>query len=76
MLSRSSVESEYRVMANKTCELVWVRDLLTELDFTPECPMRLYCDNLIVENQVFHITENPVFRECIKHVKVDCHLVR
>jgi len=40
-------------MANVTCELVWVRDLLTKLGFASECPMRLYCDNQIV----VHIAE-------------------
>jgi len=34
-------------MTNVTCELVWVRDLLSERDFPPECPMRLYCDNQV-----------------------------
>jgi len=57
-------------MTNVTCELVWVRDLLTELHFAPEYPMRLYCDNRV------HIAENSVFHECIKHIEVDCHLER
>ena len=56
-------------MMNVTCE---IRDLLTELDFTPECPMRLYCDN----QTVIHIIENPVFHEHTKHIEVDCHLIR
>jgi len=32
-------------MMNVTCEMIWVRDLLTEFGLTPECPIRLYCDN-------------------------------
>jgi len=54
-------------MTNVTCELVWVRDLLTKLGFAPECHMKLYCDN--------HIAENSVFHEHTKHIKVDYHLV-
>ena len=38
-----SAESEYPAMASVTCEMVWIRDLLTEFD--SECPMRLYSDN-------------------------------
>jgi len=45
---------EYRAMVNVTCEMV---DLLIELDFAPECPMRLYCDNQVA----IHIAENLVF---------------
>ena len=57
-------------MANVTCELVWIKDLLTELDFAPLCPMILYCDN-----QIIHIAENPVFHESTKHIEVNYHLV-
>jgi len=53
MVSRSSAESEYRVIMNITCELVWIRYLLTGFRFAPEGPMRLYYDN-----QVVHIAEN------------------
>ena len=38
MVSRSNMELEYRATANVTCEWIWVTDLLTELDFAPECP--------------------------------------
>ena len=57
VMSRSSVKSEYRAMVNVTCEIVWVRDLLTKLDFAPKCPMRLYYDNQVV----IHIAEIQYF---------------
>ena len=45
-------------MTNVIYEIVWIRDLLTELDFTPECSMRLHCDNktaiYILETLIFH----------------------
>jgi len=59
-------------MANVTCEIVWVRDLSTLLDFAPESPIRLYCHN----QTAIHIVENPIFHEPTKHIEVDCHLVR
>ena len=46
-------------------------DLLTELGFAPECPMRLYCDNQVP----IHVAENPTFHERIKQIEVDCYLV-
>jgi len=35
VVSRSSAESEYRAMANVTLEMVWIRDLLTEIGLPP-----------------------------------------
>jgi len=57
---------------NVTLELIWTKDLLTEIDFLLECPMRLYGDN----KTTIHITENDVFHERAKHIEVDCHIVR
>ena len=39
--------------ANVTCELVWVRDLLTEFDFTPRVSYAVIFDN----QAAVHITE-------------------
>ena len=45
VVARSSAESEYRAMAQATCELVWMRQLLVELGFEDPAPMELWCDN-------------------------------
>jgi len=72
VVSRYSADSEYRAMTNITCEMVRVRDLLTSLIFASKYPMRLYCDN----QAAIHITENLKLHKCIKHIEVDCHLIR
>ncbi|GAV60753.1 hypothetical protein CFOL_v3_04282 [Cephalotus follicularis] len=72
VVARSSAESEYRAMAHTTCELMWVRQLLTEIGFTEASPMQLWCDN----QAAIHISSNPVFHERTKHIEVDCHFVR
>jgi len=59
-------------MSNVTLELIWIRDLLTDIGFPPEHPMRLYDDNKIA----IHIAENAVFHERTKYIEVDCHIVR
>jgi len=33
VVSRSSAEAEYRVMAHTTCEMVWLKNLLMKLGF-------------------------------------------
>ncbi|KAL5725033.1 Beta-galactosidase 8 [Ranunculus cassubicifolius] len=72
VVARSSAESEYRAMANTTCELVWIRNLLKELGVPVKEPINLYCDNQAAS----HIAHNPVFHERTKHIEVDCHFIR
>ncbi|KAD5962055.1 hypothetical protein E3N88_13528 [Mikania micrantha] len=71
-VSRSSVESQYRAMADVTSEMMWVRRLLKELGIVSNDLMRLYCDN----QSAIHIAKNQVFHERTKHIEVDCHLIR
>ncbi|KAL3749975.1 hypothetical protein ACJRO7_011017 [Eucalyptus globulus] len=72
VVARFSAESEYRAMAQVTCELVWIRQLLTKLGFKDLVPMTLWCDN----KAAVHIASNPVFHERTKHIEVDCHFIR
>jgi len=72
VVARSSVEAEYRVMALAACELIWLKQLLKELQFGEVTQMTLICDN----QAALHISSNPVFHERTKHIEVDCHFVR
>ena len=40
-----STEAEYRALADTTCELVWLRWLLAEMDALQPTATPLYCDN-------------------------------
>ena len=71
-MSRSSSEAEYRALATSTCELQWLTYLLHDLKIQCSESATLYCDN----QSALHIAANPVFHERMKHLEIDCHLVR
>jgi len=45
VVARSSAEAEYRAMASAAYELVWLKQLLQELQFGDITQMTLVCDN-------------------------------
>jgi hypothetical protein len=67
IIVRSSVEAEYRAMTSATSELIWIKQLLCDLNIIIQYLMKLFCDNQAVCN----IISNPVFHERTKHNKVD-----
>ncbi|GJX30302.1 ribonuclease H-like domain-containing protein [Tanacetum coccineum] len=71
-LSRSSVEAEYRDVANAVAETSWIRNLLRELHTLLFTATLVYCDNV---NAVY-MSANPVQHQCNKHIEIDIHFVR
>ena len=72
MISRSSTEVEYRSMTQTTCEIIWLKSLLTELGILVHIPMPMHCDNQVA----IFIANNPVFHERTKHIEIDYHYIR
>ena len=70
--SRSSCESEYRALAQCSCEAIWIRRLLKELRILDDKPTYLYCDN----QSSIKLSYNPVFHEKSKHFEIDFHFTR
>ena len=71
VVPRSSVDYEFRVMAQSLCEIMWLHQLLMEVSIETPVPTKLWCDNQVT----LYIASNPVFHERIKHIEIDCHFV-
>ncbi|KAL2235924.1 UNVERIFIED_CONTAM: hypothetical protein Sindi_1324600 [Sesamum indicum] len=59
-------------MASTVYEFLWISYVLRYLHVSVPLPISFWCDN----NAALHITANPVFHECTKHLEIDCHIVR
>jgi hypothetical protein len=56
VVSRSSAEAEYRVVANGVAEATWLRQFLHELQAPPSRCTLIYCDNI----SAVYLSTNPV----------------
>ncbi|GAA0176281.1 transmembrane signal receptor [Lithospermum erythrorhizon] len=71
-VSRSSVEAEYRGVAQSVAELEWLQSVLTELGLVfKSCPVVL-CDNI----STTYMAANSVNHARTKHIEIDIHFVR
>uniref|UniRef100_A0A1S3XAK2 Uncharacterized mitochondrial protein AtMg00810-like n=1 Tax=Nicotiana tabacum TaxID=4097 RepID=A0A1S3XAK2_TOBAC len=71
-VTRLSTEAEYRAVTNALAELLWVRNLLLEMQLLVRDISTIYCDNI----GVTYLSKNHVLHSRMKHVEVDFHFVR
>ena len=72
MVSKSSVEVEYRGVSNVVSETCWIRNLLLELHCPIPTATLVYCNNV----STVYLSGNPTHHECTKHIEMDIHFVR
>ena len=70
-MSRSSAEAEYRAMTHTACDIVWLKNLLIELEFRQSGLKPMHSDN----QSAIYIAQNPVFRERTKHIEINYHFL-
>ena len=69
-VAQSSTEAEYMFLSDMCRQLVWVQNLLSELNINP-APIPLYGDN---QGSIF-LASNPVQEKCIKHIDLHYHFI-
>jgi len=70
-VATSSVEAEYVTSANVTKEAVWLRTLLTELDFPPTTATVIFANN----QGCIALANNPVSHSRAKHIDIRHHFI-
>jgi hypothetical protein len=68
----SSAEAELRGIAKGITEVMWLKKLLSELDFPQRKACKLYYDN----KAAISISGNPVQHDRTKHVEIDRHFIK
>jgi hypothetical protein len=68
----SSVEAEYMVASQASCEALWLHKMLVGLFDVQLRPTMIYCDN----KSCIKLLENPVFHDRSKHIEVRYHFIR
>nr|GEX01496.1 ribonuclease H-like domain-containing protein [Tanacetum cinerariifolium] len=71
ILSRSSVEADYRGVANVVAHTAWLRNLLRELHTPLLTATLVYCDNV----SAVYLSANPVQHQQTKHIEIEIHFV-
>lgn len=69
---RSSIEIEFKSVANATAEVIWVQNLCKDLAIDLTMAPTLYCNNL----GATYLSSNPIFHARTKQVEIDFHFVR
>jgi hypothetical protein len=72
IVSRSTTETEYRAMSVSLCELLWLKNLLSELKLSTNSTMKLWCDN----QSAINIANNPIQHDRTKHVEIDHFFIK
>ena len=68
----STAEAEDVAACSASCEVVWLRKLLSDLFDLQLDSICIYCDN----QSCVKLLENPVFHDKSKHIEIKYHYIR
>jgi len=68
----STTEAEYMALSETTKEVIWLRQLLSDLGYQQQSPTTLYVDN----QSTISLAKNPVMHARTKHIDICHHFIR
>jgi len=68
----STCEAEYVVAAASACQSVWLRNIMTQIGFNLDVPIKIYVDNVSAIN----LAKNLVFHQRSKYIDIRYHFLR
>ena len=71
IVALSTCEAEY-VAAASACQSVWLSNIMTQIGFNLDVPIKIYVDNVSTIN----LAKNPVFHQRSKHIDIRYHFLR
>ena len=72
VVARSSTEAEFRALAHKLTEIMWIKGILKDLKVEQQGPTRIFCDN----QSTIKVADNPVQHDKMKHVSINRHYIK
>ncbi|GMI76894.1 hypothetical protein HRI_001358700 [Hibiscus trionum] len=72
MVALSTYAAEYIAAAECTCQAIWLKNILDELNFAQEGPTTIYVDN----NSTISLAKNHVSHSRSKHTDTKYHFIR
>ena len=71
-MALSTAEADYVAACSTSCEVVWLKKLLSNLFDLQLDATCIYCDN----HSCVKLSENPVFHDKSKHIEIKYHYIR
>ena len=68
-MALSTAEAEYFAVCSASCEVVWIRKLLSDIFYLQLDATCIHCDN----KSCVKLLENPVFHDKSKHIEIKYH---
>lgn len=72
IISKSSIEAQYRSVASATAEIMWFESLLSELQIKTHSKTTIWCDNL----STVSVIASPVLHSRTKHMELYRYFIR
>jgi hypothetical protein len=71
-VSLSTAEAEYIAAANCCTQVLWMKQMLSEIHIHYDAPIPIFCDN----TSAISISKNPVMHSKTKHIPIKFHFIR